>query len=800
MPAPTDLLASGHSQPGCSEGQARQAPAQGLATAKSNSSPEGDNSKGAVSRSSAGAKQLLHERAAGQSCANQCHLLPQGSLDNSKDEMDEPESSYPVSDVKLHKLIRCLDRRLHERFDRLELQMAQLGAGIAGPSTGGMQAVPHSDACTPHMTPRSSSDRSNSSGPSGGSLQEDNLPELPAQRRMPTAERSELQQPPDSGPCIDHAGSSRSAHRYSLRREWRMDKSYTSEFSLPMNRWRTKTFEDGIGGRASADTALRQAHWWIIWPSTNLRLIWDIVTMMLVVYDMAIIPVNLSFNPVENVVSDSIFWPGLIFWTVDIPLTFLTGYYRRGRVETRLSAIALHYLLTWFVVDIFIVGSSWFEVISSMETEGFLLGRVGKSLRTLRVLRSLRLLRLVKMQRIIDDIQIRITSEYILIAMTVLKLSLVVLWLTHFTACIWWAIGDSGTLSSGTGEAESWVQYHGLYDFTVDYQYMTSLHWSLTQFTPASMEVSPHNLSERIFAVCVLLTGMMVFSSLVGSITAAMTQLRHLSTSADKNFLVLRRFLHIKQTPADLSSRILRCVEYRLKEQEGDLQESDVHLLKYLSKPLHMEVLAHVIAPLLTTHPFFMRYAEADPIALQRLCLLAVQRTSLCTGDALFPEASKGQQMFFLQRGKLHYYLSSMATRSASLSEYDALIEEGEWFCEGCLWSSWEHWGTMLAAMMSEVLVVDAQAFAAVTTAHRLVASSAKRYGTAFVAALNASEEGARFSDVAQLPPQTIAELARHAFIRWKRSGSTLLPESRPEAFAPGEVEFLDCPKHTTSL
>ena len=38
-------------------------------------------------------------------------------------------------------------------------------------------------------------------------------------------------------------------------------------------------------------------------------------------------------------------------------------------------------------------------------------------------------------------------------------------------------------------------------------RYSTALHWSLTQFTPAAMEVTATNGAERLFSVCVVLTG-----------------------------------------------------------------------------------------------------------------------------------------------------------------------------------------------------------------------------------------------------------------------------------------------------
>lgn len=72
--------------------------------------------------------------------------------------------------------------------------------------------------------------------------------------------------------------------------------------------------------------------------------------------------------------------------------------------------------------------------------------------------------------------------------------------------------------------------------------YVTAVHWSLTQFTPSSMDVAPGlsdgdelesevatNEYERIFSVIVTMAGLIVFSLFLGSINQALAKLRRLS-------------------------------------------------------------------------------------------------------------------------------------------------------------------------------------------------------------------------------------------------------------------------------
>ena len=107
--------------------------------------------------------------------------------------------------------------------------------------------------------------------------------------------------------------------------------------------------------------------------------------------------------------------------------------------------------------------------------------------------------------------------------------------MNHVFACLWYLIGVAGE-----GD-EHWVWHYQILEDLVVERYMLSLHWSLTQFTPAGIEVHPRNVYERVFNVFLILIAMVGFSSFVSAITASMTRLRSLQGNELAEGFLLRR-------------------------------------------------------------------------------------------------------------------------------------------------------------------------------------------------------------------------------------------------------------------
>merc|ERR1712008_432282 len=71
------------------------------------------------------------------------------------------------------------------------------------------------------------------------------------------------------------------------------------------------------------------------------------------------------------------------------------------------------------------------------------------------------------------------------------------------------------------------------------YFYATALHWAVTQFTPASMEVTPKNLTERLYNLVAIFISLVLFPTFLTSITNCVSAFR----KKNSDYSVAKRLL-----------------------------------------------------------------------------------------------------------------------------------------------------------------------------------------------------------------------------------------------------------------
>jgi len=353
--------------------------------------------------------------------------------------------------------------------------------------------------------------------------------------------------------------------------------------------------------------------------------------------------------------------------------------------------------------------------------------RFGKLMRVARILRTLRLLRLAKMKALVAAIHDRLDSEFLTIGLNVLKLMAMIVAINHLIACLWFKLG-----SVKHDNFDSWVYKYKFEAQPLEYQYLSSLHWSLTQFTPASMNVQPVNTSERLFAVLVLLFAMIVFSSFVSSITAAMNQLRNLTAKNGSHLWLMRKYLREQNVSPDLYHRLIRYARITSERHEAKVQKKDVLFLSLLSIPLHNELAAELYQSVLTINPLLQRLSKKCNAMLQRLCSTAVKQVSLSTGDILFDVGAEAEGMYLLNQGSMKYKSLSNGTMGAWNP-----FKSGEWCCEAALWVPWVHCGKLRAFRDSELVMLDSGKFRAAAALHPRHLVWLRNYSKEFCSQLN---------------------------------------------------------------
>jgi len=493
-------------------------------------------------------------------------------------------------------------------------------------------------------------------------------------------------------------------------------------------------------------------------PASVQRLFWDFAGVLLIAYDGVSIPIALCFDPLADWLMGPVFWFSVLYWTMDIVVSCFSRYsgYGVDRAAKRtLRQTVYAYLSSWLLFDLVMVTVDWAMIFIEPQWSLFRVVRMGKVARIARMIRAARLLRLMRMRSISNSIHDRFATENVYIWISIVQHALFILAMNHFIACLWYGLGVSGLAEN------SWTD-RGVFDVdnTLPYRYFTCLHWSLTQFTPASMEVIPVNVYERAFSVTVIMLALIVFSSFVGGITTLMTRLRDMSTHLDRSVWLLRRYLRTRSISAALSVRIIHFVEFQLSVQRQHIRESRVLLLKLLSKPLQMELARETYEPTLVRHPLFRLYTQVSEDAIQHVCSAALVSLAVSKGDTVFVDGASDDRMIIVYQGTLRYRehqdhsqdQGPEGTRSMTPVFRDQMLEAGEWCSEASLWTTWTHVGTLQAPRVAEVLAVVAGKFADVTLRNRWVSQPCCRYANDFVEHLNKLAAEDQLSDIIDLP------------------------------------------------
>eukprot|EP00927_Polykrikos_kofoidii_P072515 TRINITY_DN6861_c0_g2_i2.p1 TRINITY_DN6861_c0_g2~~TRINITY_DN6861_c0_g2_i2.p1 ORF type:complete len:866 (-),score=142.76 TRINITY_DN6861_c0_g2_i2:81-2306(-) len=463
----------------------------------------------------------------------------------------------------------------------------------------------------------------------------------------------------------------------------------------------------------------------IIPPKSILRSVLDVVSLLTLFYETFAIPFSFLDFPTRPSMFLTMNWVTRLYWTVDMGLCCMSGYIRNnGTVEMRWRQVIWRYLTTWFLVDLLIVVSDWASVwvMENARKEGSMSEMQGAA-RSARVGRMARLLRLAKLPAVAESMLERLRSEKLSLVGKISKIILFIIGLSHIIGCAWHIIGSM---------EDGWLEAHGLEDADMWYQYMTSVHYGVTQFI-GTMGIEPQNTGERCFAVCMCLLGLVVSASFVSALTSSLTDLHMVHGQWEMKIGALRRYLWDYSISHQLSVRVLRNARHVSQQKHMRFQENGVELLQQISLQLRMELRLEINSPHLMNHPFFLRYIQENIASMRHISYTAVSSCCLSKGDVLFSreEVFQTPKMYFVCKGSLRY---------ATDDSFED-ISEGTWICEHHLWTEWSTVGTMQAREEILLLSLDAEQFQIASCQSTCLDFQPALYAQAFVERLNGNLE-----------------------------------------------------------
>jgi len=500
----------------------------------------------------------------------------------------------------------------------------------------------------------------------------------------------------------------------------------------------------------------------VLRPDDISRIIWDFLSILVVGYDVITIPLE-AFDTEETVTTFFVKMAITSFWFIDIFASFFTGYYADGLLEMRLAHIARKYSRGWLPFDIFILTVdillllvSYIITFSKTQSLSFIgVARISKTSRLIRTLRIMRVIRLAKFQKLFVSVSEFIQSDELrtIFSLGVLVLGIVIF--NHYFACGWYFVGKEGQRYG----YENWLVEHGVFNTGFRYEYSTSLHWSMTQFTPAAMEVHAWNSAERVYAICTILFAMITFSSFVSSITAAMNHLRKLKADSVHQEALLQRYFVEQKVTAQLSNRVLKFLRKAYFEHNRCSRLADFKVLEMLPLSLRYQLCEEIFAPVVCRIPSLHGLSLLDTDAAIELCGRAVTETLVAIDEIIYLPGRVAQKVYFVLGGELQY---GQATFMSDHFDVVVQLKHRDWSSEPTLWYKWKHCGRMQATTTAHTLQLDPAVVSEVakTNVHLRVYLAA--YAKLFAAHMQDHEDGWQ-SDI-WLDIKALRKLAHRAF------------------------------------
>ncbi|CAE8653474.1 unnamed protein product, partial [Polarella glacialis] len=497
-------------------------------------------------------------------------------------------------------------------------------------------------------------------------------------------------------------------------------------------------------------------HSFVTKPTCTKRVGWELFGLVLIIYDLIWLPVQV-FDPEGSDFTNTLAVISSVYWTADIPYCFFVGFMTRQEkvVEMRLGPIARNYIKTWFPFDLLVVLIDW--ILNIMDVNAGSTGvsylRLGKIFRFVRLLR---VLRLFKPKQVLSELLKRMQSEASMIVIGIVQLLGFILLALHIVACAWFYVGSYGD------RPDNWVSHFHLKSKNIIYQYTTCLHWSITQLTPAGMEVYPVNEVERVFNILIIIGSLVTFSSFVSTITNGLNQLRNLNGEQNELLATMRKYCSENRIPTPLLAQVNSSLQDVLAHSRRRLHAKDVKALALLPTTVRVELYQIVYSPVLARHPLFGVLQDQNQNCGMRLCVDATEDISLPIGGELFASGQEGSKIYYILSGTVKY-INQMA-QGGCLKPSVGLgsCQAGDWISEPALWVKWRHPGSLNVATQSEIVALESAKVSAVLLREPSLMGVAYKYARSLVKHLQVQSARGTLTDL-QPPIETLLAMVEEA-------------------------------------
>uniref|UniRef100_A0A3P9HCU4 Voltage-gated inwardly rectifying potassium channel KCNH2 n=1 Tax=Oryzias latipes TaxID=8090 RepID=A0A3P9HCU4_ORYLA len=389
-------------------------------------------------------------------------------------------------------------------------------------------------------------------------------------------------------------------------------------------------------------------HKWTVLHYSPFKAVWDWLILLLVIYTAILTPYSAAFllNDQEEAAMQSCGYSCSplnvvdlivdIMFIIDILINFRTTYVNSNdEVVSHPVRIAVHYFKGWFLIDM--VAAIPFDLLIYRNSE--------ETTTLIGLLKTARLLRLVRVARKLDRY-----SEYGAAVLFLLMCTFALI--AHWLACIWYAIGNverNGSIGwlHTLGDQLGKHFNDSIPGPSINDKYVTALYFTFSSLTSVGFgNVSPNTNSEKIFSICVMLIGSLMYASIFGNVSAIIQRLYSGTARYHTQMLRVREFIRFHQIPNPLRQRLEEYFQHAWSYTNGIDMNA---VLKGFPECLQADICLHLNRTLLQNCKAF----KGSSKGCLRALAMKFKTTHAPPGDTLVHAGDVLTALYFISRGSI---------------------------------------------------------------------------------------------------------------------------------------------------
>ncbi|XP_029860649.1 potassium/sodium hyperpolarization-activated cyclic nucleotide-gated channel 1 [Aquila chrysaetos chrysaetos] len=450
-----------------------------------------------------------------------------------------------------------------------------------------------------------------------------------------------------------------------------MQRQFTSMLQPGVNKFSLRMFGSQKAVEKEQER-VKTAGFWIIHPYSDFRFYWDLIMLIMMVGNLVIIPVGITFFTEQtttpwiifNVASDTVF-------LLDLIMNFRTGTVNEDSSEIILDPkiIKMNYLKSWFVVDFISsipVDYIFLIVEKGMDSEVYKTARALRIVRFTKILSLLRLLRLSRLIRYIHQWEEIFHMTYDLASAVVRIFNLIgmMLLLCHWDGCLQFLVPLLQDFPP-----DCWVSLNGMVNDSWGKQYSYALFKAMSHMLCIGYGArAPVSMSDLWITMLSMIVGATCYAMFVGHATALIQSLDSSRRQYQEKYKQVEQYMSFHKLPAEMRQKIHDYYEHRYQGKIFD----EENILNELNDPLREEIVNFNCRKLVATMPLF---ANADPNFVTAM-LSKLRFEVFQPGDYIIREGAVGKKMYFIQHG-----VAGVITKSNK----ELKLTDGSYFGEICL-------------------------------------------------------------------------------------------------------------------